>query len=218
VVYCSTTNEVFVVAASQRNSPSLSLSVITGAVLLLAGAGQAQQAMSPAPSDVSLRITEPQPLNGRGEWLPPDSEAGFLSTTRITCAAELSGAPGSLPIRWRAAVFRGGHRVGAVTGSGPSFRFRPADASTRSCHGSVAVEIVAEVPPDPGTQAEADASTPNPKSKIQNPKCEARVRLQQDEIDQIRQEYLDMPGRKLALVPRSAFIDRAAYEQLAASG
>jgi hypothetical protein len=40
------------------------------------------------------------------------------------------------------------------------------------------------------------------------------VRLQQDEIDQIRQEYLDMPGRKVDLAPRQAFIDRSAFEQM----
>ena len=37
-------------------------------------------------------------------------------------------------------------------------------------------------------------------------------------IDQIRQEYLDLPGRKLDLVPRRAFIDRSAYELQAAPG
>jgi hypothetical protein len=40
-----------------------------------------------------------------------------------------------------------------------------------------------------------------------------RVCLKQDEIDQIRQEYLDMPGRKLELVPRRSFIDQTQYEQ-----
>jgi hypothetical protein len=111
-------------------------------------------------------------------------------------------------------VFRGGRRVGTIMGSGSPFTFRPADATRHHYSGPLAVEIVAALDgPDPPQGGDITTLPDNPKSKIQNPKSQDRVWLQQDEIDQLRQEYVDLPGRKLDLVPRRAFIDRATYER-----
>jgi hypothetical protein len=207
--------------APQRIPPSLV--PFMAAAMLLPGGALAQGAPAASPS---LHITAPRPLNGRGEWQPADSDMGFLSVTPIVCEASLGSTTGdpdgppedrppkTAPIHWWIKVFRGGRGVGTITGSGSPFTFHPADASPRRFSGPVAVEIIAEAdPPDqPGASGEA-----NPKSKrpegTRNPKWTDRVWLQQDEIDQLRQEYLDLPGRKLDLVPRREFIDRTAYER-----
>lgn len=218
-------------AAPQSIPPSLAL--YPAIALLLSGPALAQESpTSPAPG-VSLRITAPRPLNGRGEWLPPHSDDGFLSTTPVVCtaavgdpsppieprAAERSGLSTPDPrVRWRVTIFRGGRSAGTITGAGSPFTFRPADATHRRCSGPLAVEIVAALDaPGSHEEAESVAIPDNPKSKrpkgTRNPKWTDRVWLQQDEIDQLRQEYVDLPGRKLALVPRRAFIDRATYER-----
>jgi hypothetical protein len=109
-------------------------------------------------------------------------------------------------IRWTVIVSLGGRPVGELTGSGPSFTFRPTDTSLRRGAGLLSVEITAVL-------ESANQASPNPKSKIQIPKSVDRVRLQQDEVDQLRQEYLDMPGRKVDLAPRSDFVNQATCEQ-----
>ena len=196
----------------------------------------------------------PRPLNGRGEWLAPNSDDGFLSTTPVVCEAVVGDpSPSAHPqeeeppdpeatpqpaedshppalgsrLRWRITVFRGGRSVGTITGSGSPFTFRPADATRHRHSGPLAVAIVAELDgPDPHGGGDSAPLPDNPKSKrpdpgtgpalrapARNPKSEDRVWLQQDEIDQLRQEYLDLPGRKVDLAPRCSFIDRAAYER-----
>jgi hypothetical protein len=213
LVYYPATNEVIVLRTLRQIPPSL----IVLPLLLAPGAAWAQEGKRSSPPGAGLRITAPRPLNGRGEWLPSEIERGFLSTTPITCAAEASDPAESGRIRWRAVVFRGSKAVGAITGSGPTFTFRPADAGRRQPSGPLAVEIVAELAAEPEEAPAAEDSTTMLVSAGEKPapapRAAERVRIQQDEIDQLRQEYLDLPGRKVGLVPRHAFIDRSAYEQ-----
>jgi hypothetical protein len=226
-------------AAPRRIPPSLAL--YPAVALLLSGTALAQEPPTPRPVDHGFHITAPRPLNGRGEWLPPNSDDGFLSTTPIVCEATVGDPP--LPVRseedrspdteavsqpaehsrlaspvsrvqWRITVFRGGRTVGTIAGSGSPFTFRPADVTRHRYSGPLAVAILAKLnAPDSGGGEGSAVPSDNPKSKTQNPKSEDRVWLQQDEIDQLRQEYLDLPGRNLELVPRRAFIDRATYER-----
>jgi hypothetical protein len=203
-------------------------------------------AASSAPG-AGVRIVAPRPLNDRGEWRPPYSEAGFLCTTPVLCAVDPAGGP----VHWRVTVYRGGRPAGTLTGSGRTFTFRPADAEHGHLTGPVAVEITAEPisssaqprapdapdeEPDCERQSEADApaagsqpgagavsavsaprpaSTANAKSAIPGAlrAPQSTLWIRQDEVDQLRQEYLDLPGRNVNLAPRSAFIDRGAYEQ-----
>jgi hypothetical protein len=181
-------------------------------LLLLSHPAWGQEEAPGKARPVTVRITSPRPLNGGGEWLPPSRDEGFLSTTPIACSAELTGEAKGVTIRWRAAVYRGRQLAGAVTGAGTSFTFRPADAARRQRSGPIAVEIVAEAVADERTQPTRSGTDPDPNADPCAPLSTDRVRIQQDEIDQIRQEYLDLPGRKLALAPREAFIDRSSYE------
>jgi hypothetical protein len=204
---------VIALAALRYTSPSLVLLPL----VLASGAVWAQEAKPPPAPGATLRITAPRPLNGRGEWLPTAAEGGFLSTTPITCAAEASNSTENGRIRWRAVIYRGSKAVGTVTGSGPTFTFRPQDAGRRQPTGPLAVEIVAELAVEPEEPTLVEDSAPMLVAARARPApapCLAeRVRIQQDELDQLRQEYLDLPGRKVALAPRRAFIDRSAYEQ-----
>jgi hypothetical protein len=198
---------------------------LAAAALLLPGGALAQE---PPGESSGLHITSPRPVNGHGEWQPADSDQGFLSIAPIVCEATIGPEPASAdpdapaedhppkaaPVHWWIKVYRGGRGIGTITGSGSPFTFRPADASPRHFSGPLAVEIIAEATSSDESGASGEAQRPpNPKSKIQNPKLHDRVWLRQDEIDQLRQEYLDLPGRKLDLVPRREFVDRAAYER-----
>jgi hypothetical protein len=204
---------VIVLAVLRHISPSLVLLPL----LLVPGRVAAQERKRPAVPGVGLRITAPRPLNGRGEWLPSEAEGGFLSTTLIVCAAEAADPSENGRIRWRAVVYRGERSVGTITGAGPTFTFRAADACGRQLSGALAVEIAADLETEADAPVAAGGSSAvlisDGKESRSTARVVERVRIQQDEIDQLRQEYLDLPGRKVGLVPRSAFIDRSAYEQ-----
>jgi hypothetical protein len=176
----------------------------------------------PAAGDEGFLSTTPVVCEATLQPVPSDTEGedGVIdqSSSRLSKGR----------IKWNVTVSRGGRAVGTIHGTGSPFTFRPSEATHRRCSGPVAVEITAALEEqasgaEPGRDEKPQASDPGA-SRVgeartgpgagTEPPTRDRVCLKQDEIDQIRQEYLDMPGRKLDKVPRRAFIDRSAYEKL----
>jgi hypothetical protein len=144
-----------------------------------------------------LRIIRPQPADEFDHWLPEaNPDQGFLSSTAVLCEAEVKEGIDSGAVRWRIRRLGAKADAEAITGQGLTFRFTPAALPGQRRSDPLAYEITAEVrdPASGGTAWDA-------------------VTIRQDEIDQIRQEYVDFPRRSLDRAPRQAFVDRDQYEQ-----